>query len=77
MPKKKRAGAVNRDGAVKRDGTVTVGLVQMSCVPEPEKNLKKAIAGINDAAKRGAQIVCPPELFSTGLRPVPAFLKSK
>ena len=42
MPKKKRAD------------DVTVGLVQMNCVPEPEKNLKKAIAGINDAAKRGA-----------------------
>src|SRR5688572_1051073 len=41
----------------------TVGLVQMSCVPEPAVNLKKAIAGINDAAKRGAQIVCLQELF--------------
>ena len=41
----------------------TVGLVQMSCVPEPEINLKKAIAGIKDAAKRGAQIVCLQELF--------------
>src|ERR1700755_1725921 len=51
MPKKKRADVVN------------VGLVQMSCEPEPEKNLKKAIAGINDAAKRGAQIVCLQELF--------------
>src|SRR5688572_31554862 len=51
MPKKKRADVV------------TVGLVQMSCVPEPEKNLKKAIAGINDAAKRGAQIICLQELF--------------
>src|SRR5688500_19276638 len=51
MPKKKRADVV------------TVGLVQMSCVPEPETNLKKAIAGINDAAARGAQIVCLQELF--------------
>ena len=52
MPNKKRAA-----------GAVTVGLVQMSCVPEPEKNLKKAIAGINEAAKGGAQIVCLQELF--------------
>src|ERR1700740_3607700 len=52
MPKKKRA-----------DDVTTVGLVQMSCEPEPEKNLKKAIAGINDAAKRGAQIICLQELF--------------
>src|SRR5690349_17581698 len=46
-----------------RTDVVTVGLVQMNCVPEPAKNLKKAIAGINDAAKRGAQIVCLQELF--------------
>ena len=41
----------------------TVGLVQMTSEPKPETNLKKAIAGINDAAKRGAQIVCLQELF--------------
>ena len=52
MPKKKRAGDVT-----------TVGLVQMNCDQKPEVNLKKAIAGINDAAKRGAQIVCLQELF--------------
>src|SRR6476660_4244560 len=52
MPKKSRAGH-----------STTVGLVQLNCVPEPEKNLKKAIAGINEAAKRGAQIVCLQELF--------------
>ena len=43
--------------------TVAVGLVQMSCVPEPEKNLKKAIAKIGEAARKGAQIVCLQELF--------------
>jgi N-carbamoylputrescine amidase len=42
---------------------ISVGLVQMSCELRPEVNLKKAIAGINDAAKRGAQIVCLQELF--------------
>ena len=52
MPKKNRAGDVT-----------TVGLVQMNCDHKPEVNLKKAIAGINDAAKRGAQIVCLQELF--------------
>src|SRR5256714_3099617 len=52
MPKKNRAADVT-----------TVGLVQMSCVPDPDANLKKAIAGIDDAAKRGAQIVCLQELF--------------
>src|SRR5258706_3148807 len=42
---------------------VKVGLVQMSCDPKPEANLKKAIARIGDAARQGAQIVCLQELF--------------
>lgn len=40
-----------------------IGLVQMSCSLDPEQNLKKALAGIRDAAKQGAQIVCLQELF--------------
>jgi len=47
----------------KPGNTVKVGLVQMSCAPEPEANMKKALARINDAARRGAQIVCLQELF--------------
>jgi N-carbamoylputrescine amidase len=43
--------------------TISIGLVQMSCAQDPEKNLKKAIARIGDAAKRGAQVVCLQELF--------------
>ena len=42
---------------------VTVGLIQMSCGPEPEANLKKAIGRLGEAAKKGAHIVCLPELF--------------
>ncbi len=42
---------------------VTVGLIQMSCGPRPEANLKKAVDRIRDAAKKGAQIVCLQELF--------------
>ena len=40
-----------------------VGLVQMTCSPDPAKNLKKAISRIGDAAKQGATIVCLQELF--------------
>jgi N-carbamoylputrescine amidase len=40
-----------------------VGLVQMRMGPDPEANLDSAIAHIRDAAKRGANIVCLPELF--------------
>jgi N-carbamoylputrescine amidase len=43
--------------------TTTIGLVQMSCEQKPEINLKKAIAGVSDAAARGARIVCLQELF--------------
>src|SRR5260370_21478764 len=42
---------------------VTLGLVQMRCDPEPETNLRKAIACIQQAAAAGAQIVCLQELF--------------
>jgi N-carbamoylputrescine amidase len=40
-----------------------VGLVQMSMGPDPEANLKSAIGHIHEAARRGANIVCLPELF--------------
>lgn len=44
---------------------VKVGLVQMSCSGSKEDNLQKAIAGIKDAAAKGAQIVCLQELFTS------------
>ena len=46
-----------------KSNIVKVGLVQMSCDQKPEANLKKAIARIGDAAKKGAQIICLQELF--------------
>jgi N-carbamoylputrescine amidase len=42
-----------------------LGIVQMSCTPEPEQNLERAIAHIRDAAAQGAEVVCLPELFQT------------
>ena len=42
-----------------------VGLVQMSATPQPEENLRRAIDRVREAAGRGAQIVCLPELFQT------------
>lgn len=41
------------------------GLVQMACGPEPKENLERAIAHVREAAKRGAQVICLPELFLT------------
>jgi N-carbamoylputrescine amidase len=43
--------------------SVIVGLIQMRCGPEPEANLDKAIARIEQAAAAGAQIICLQELF--------------
>jgi N-carbamoylputrescine amidase len=42
---------------------LTLGLIQMSCAREPKQNLDKAIARIEDAARRGADTVCLQELF--------------
>ena len=40
-----------------------VGLVQMSCGPDPDANLEKAAERVREAARLGADVVCLPELF--------------
>jgi len=40
-----------------------VGLVQMHASERPDENLARAIDGIREAARQGAQIVCTQELF--------------
>jgi N-carbamoylputrescine amidase len=42
-----------------------IGLVQMSASPDPERNLQHALDLVADAARKGAQVVCLPELFQT------------
>jgi N-carbamoylputrescine amidase len=42
---------------------LAVGLVQLRCTPDPERNLQQALEQIRAAAEQGAQIVCLPELF--------------
>jgi len=42
-----------------------LGLVQMSATPDPAKNLDHALDRLREAAGKGAQIVCLPELFQT------------
>jgi N-carbamoylputrescine amidase len=42
-----------------------VALVQMRCTPEPDENLTNAIAKIREGAKKGASVICLPELFLT------------
>jgi N-carbamoylputrescine amidase len=40
-----------------------VGLVQMSMSSDPAANLRKAVERVKEAARKGAQVVCLPELF--------------
>ena len=46
-----------------RPSRFKVGLVQMRCGADPGRNLKAAERHIAAAARRGAQVVCLPELF--------------
>jgi N-carbamoylputrescine amidase len=54
--------AAQRDSSTSL-GMTKVALVQMRCGVHPEENFQHAIDSIRGAAKRGAQIVCLPELF--------------
>src|SRR5262249_19748011 len=44
-------------------GKFKVGLVQMAVDPLPDINLERAVTLIEQAAERGARIICLPELF--------------
>ena len=46
-----------------RDSKFKIGLVQTKCSTDTEANLQRAIAGIREAAGKGAEIVCLQELF--------------
>ncbi|GAB4234609.1 MAG: carbon-nitrogen hydrolase [Acidobacteriota bacterium] len=42
---------------------IQLGLIQMSCEANPERNLEKAVNKIRQAAAEGAQLICLQELF--------------
>ena len=46
-----------------RNSVVHVGLVQMRCTADAARNLRAAETGIREAARKGADVVCLPELF--------------
>ena len=45
--------------------TITLGLLQHACGTDPVKNREKTLALVERAAKRGAQIICTQELFTS------------
>ena len=42
---------------------VRLGLLQHACTADPTANMKKALALVERAARRGAQVICTQELF--------------
>jgi N-carbamoylputrescine amidase len=42
---------------------IKLGLIQMSCSPDPELNLRRAVERVGEAATAGAKLICLPELF--------------
>jgi N-carbamoylputrescine amidase len=52
-----------RKTSLNPSSTVTLGLIQSRCSPDPSANFARAVERIAAAARRGAQIVCTQELF--------------
>ena len=42
---------------------LTIALIQMACGAAPQENLGSAVAKVEEAARRGAKVICLPELF--------------
>jgi len=45
--------------------TVTLGLLQHACSADPKANIKKTLAMVDQAAKKGAQIICTQEMVTS------------
>ena len=52
---------MNETGKATR--TLRIGIVQMQCSEVPEENMEKALRMTRDAATKGAEVICLPELF--------------
>lgn len=48
-----------------KDNPIKISVVQMSCSPDPQTNLRRAMRFIEEAADREARVVSLPELFRT------------
>jgi N-carbamoylputrescine amidase len=42
---------------------IKIGLVQTRCSPDPQENLERTLARVEEAARQGAKIICTQELF--------------
>ena len=49
----------------KTNKNFTIGLLQLGFSANVDDNLKKAVSWVGKAAKKGAQVICLPELFRT------------
>jgi N-carbamoylputrescine amidase len=52
-----------RNSSKRKDSRVVLGLIQTRCSADPEENFSRALGSISEAAEKGAQIICLPELF--------------
>ncbi len=48
---------------MKKNNKFKIGLIQISMSKDADKNLSKTIQWINKASKKGAEVICLPELF--------------
>ena len=49
----------------KSENNFTIALLQLGFSSDVDANLKKAVSWVGKAAKKGAQVICLPELFRT------------
>ena len=61
----KSSSALRSSPVMNQEDRFQVGLIQLSCSPDPDANLEKAVQRVREAARNGAQIICLPELFRT------------
>ena len=45
--------------------TFRIGMVQMAMSEDRRANVRKAVEGVGEAADKGADVVCLPELFTS------------
>ena len=65
----KEEGNMARSGGGRANDELTLGLVQMSMGDDQDANISKAATMVDEAARRGASIVCLPELFASSYFP--------